>query len=297
MLGLIGSPWFERQAREHLPEELRSDLTAAPDPRVSNLVDRVAQLELLARNPALPVVPQPSLSAPEPAALQSLEARLTALDSQLASQTSRLEALSVDQSNILSQIAQGDNRLRDLYIMAVTRRMLEAGRPLGPVEPVLTARFQASDQAALDALLAWSRAPQTRETLAARLHAMEVVAEMDKTGAVGWWEALKAKLGGLVTVRGERPSQPVVDAATQFEKAKEALAGGDLLLAATTLQTLPQNAELRQWQADARLLLAAETALNNLESHALDAAIAHLPVSAAGSAQGEPTPAVTNPPF
>ena len=294
-LGLIGSPWFERRAREHLPEEFRSDVTAVPDPRVNGLIDRVAQLELLARNPALPVVPQPSPPAADTAALQSLEARVTALDSQMASQSGRLEALAADQASTLSQVAQGDDRLRDLYITAVTRRMLEAGRPLGPVEPALIARFQASDQPALDALLAWSRAPQTRQTLAARLHSMEIAATQNEDSATGWWEAVKAKLGSLVTVRGERAAQPV-DAAARFQTAKDALASGDLLLAVTTLQALPQTAELRQWQSDARLLLDAETALGGLESRALDAAIAHLPAPPASAAPVvAQAPAASNP--
>ncbi|TPE63700.1 hypothetical protein FJQ54_02260 [Sandaracinobacter neustonicus] len=274
-LGLIGSPWFERQARAHLPEELRSDVTPLPDPRVSSLLDRVTQLELLARNPALPVVPQ---APQDSAAIETVGNRLTALESQLAGQAGRIDAFAAEQSRTLSQMEQEDGRLRDLYLMAVTRRMVEAGRPLTPLEPALVARYQASDQASLGALLAWSRTPQTRQTLAARLQALQLAADKPTAAPAGWWDRLKATLGGLVTVREERGAEPM-DASARLAAAKEAMAEGDLQLAVTTLQALPQTPALREWVADARQLLAAEAALGDLESKALDTAIAHLPAA------------------
>lgn len=277
-LGLIGSPWFERQTRSHLPPELRSDVLPSPDPRVDGLSERLARLET-AEPPQLPAPLAQADSAPP-----VQDSRIAALESRSAALNSSIEALVAEHARTSSALAMEDNRLRDLFLLALTRRLFEAGRPLTPLEPALVARFRDSDSARLDALFAWSRAPHDRQALAARLAQME--AQADTLATQGWWERVKAGFGRLVTVRGEGVAEPV-RFETQMAKAQDALRAGDLSLAIAALRPLPQTAAIREWLQDARLLMAAEAALTQLETAAIDNAIVDVARTA---------PAVTLPP-
>ena len=203
-------------------------------------------------------------------ALESASSERMKADTDLSAQ---MQALSADLQRLTDQALAGDERMRDMFLLAVMRRMVVAGRPLTPMEEMMALRFRERDSVAVDALVDWSREPQTRRTLAGRLPELgRVAAQAEAQTAGSWWEKLKAGLSSMVTVRqpaGERApgSTEAVGAAAT------ALRNDDLELAISEMASGPQNPATRQWIRDAQLLLAAELALDRLDSLALAAAI------------------------
>jgi hypothetical protein len=156
--------------------------------------------------------------------------------------------------------------------------MLEAGRPLTPIEAAIEGRFRNRDGAAVEALAAWSAAPQTRRTLHSRLDALADLPPPAEAG--GWWERLKARLSGLVMVRGAKVE--TADDRALMAQARAAMAAGDVELAVSALSEGAWPPPVQQWVQDARILVAAEEALARLETDALEAGV--------GELQAQPTP-------
>lgn len=266
LIGLLASPWLEAEVRGHLPAGIQPPEPAA-SAEVQALEARLAQLE------SRPPVPRAAAAPPSMEWANALEAaqseRLQA-DTDLSAQ---LQAVASDLRRVNEQARAGDERMRDMFLLGVARRMVLAGRPLTPVEELFARRFRGTDASAVDAMMEWSREPQTRRTLASRLPELgRVAAETEATAAGNWWERLKAGFSSMVTVRdpgGERAP----DGEEAVKGAVSALRNDDLELAISELGSGPQTPATRQWIRDARLLLAAETALDRLDALALAAAI------------------------
>jgi len=274
IMGMIGSPWFERQIRGQLPEALQAEQPIAQDPRVDALLARVERLEAQpSAGLVAPAAGQPENMVPIFGRLAALEAQAAAFQSSDASMVARLEQLAMDLQRTSGNAEAGDRQVRDLFLVSVARRMVESGRPLGPVQSALSARFSAQDAAAIDSLERWSNVPQTRESLGARLETLgDAIVAPTHADAPGFWGRLMARMSGLVTVRDGTVAGPAQTDA--LAAARDALAGDDIALAATRLQAAPPSAMRDQWIADARALLAAEMALDRLETMLLDAAAA-----------------------
>jgi hypothetical protein len=276
-LGMIGSPWLEAQVRGQLPPTLQTAPAQVPDPRVDALEARVRALE---------AAPKAALSAPAPASndgnaglegrIAALEAQAVALQGNDGSLVTRLGQVSEELARTSSAVVAGDRQVRDLFLLGVARRLVELGRPLGRVETLLAERFGSIDAPAVEALAAWSRVPQTRGTLMARLETLDAAILDTKTAGNSWWDRLKARLSGLVTVqRGDNgPAQPDPGAVPAARKALEA---GDLQVAAARIEQAPAGPARDQWLADARALIAAEAALDRLETQLLADAVATMP--------------------
>jgi hypothetical protein len=265
-LGLLGSPVLERELRSQLPPALQAEGSAPADPRVDALIERVSRLEAEGARPAATAAVPKDVNALA-LRLQAVESRAVAAESNDMNLIARLDALAAEVARTSSAVVETDGRTRDLFLLSVARRMLEAGRPLTPIEGVIDTRFRASDAVAVDALAAWSAAPQTKRTLASRLEALaEAPAPADSDG---WWSRLKARLAGLVTVRGEKATV-AADNRALMAQARAAMAAGDVGLAVSTLGAGNWPPAVREWIGDARALVAAEEALGRLESDALE---------------------------
>lgn len=273
LVGMIASPWFEQQVRRQMPGALQAEQPVARDPRVDALLSRVEQLE--ARTAAGPAAAHGADVAHNletvTGRIAALEAQAAAFQSSDASIASRLGQLALDLEQAGNLAEAGDRQVRDLFMVSAARRMVEKGRPLGPVQSALSARFSAQDAAAIRSLEHWSGAPQTRASLAGRLETMgDAMVEPARTGAPGFWERLMTRISGLVTVYDGTIAGPIDRDA--LADARDALAADDVALAATRLQAMPPSIVRDQWLADARALVAAEAALDRLESMLLDAA-------------------------
>lgn len=250
------------------------------------LRDRIAALEAaLARQPDAapdrqPDAPLPPINSPDAMfqanAGQPLEARIAALEAQ----TAALRAAEAASAIRLDQLANGlaaasgaaadsNRQMMDLLLLAVARRHVEQGRPFGRLADVIATRFRGTDAAAVDAMVAWGAAPQTRGLLAARLDALslKVGAEAPVATGTGFWSRLRAQLSSLVTVR-ERDAASAPDPVA-LAAARDALDSGDIALAAARVEQLPPGPGRDAWLADAALLLTAERALDRLETQLL----------------------------
>lgn len=302
LLGMIASPWFERQVRSHLPTALQPEQTpeqrVARDPRVDALISRVERLEAQPQGVSGGLAGAAALDpvAPMAARIAALEAQAAAFQATDANIAARLEQLAIDLQRTSGAAEAGDRQVRDLFMVSVARRMVEAGRPLGPVLAALSARLSAQDAAAIDSLSVWSNVPQTRQTLAARLDAMAKRADMRpaKAETPGFFGRLMERLSGLITVRDASGDAPLVT--DLLAAAQDALAGGDVALAAARLETLPPSSTRDQWLGDARALIAAEAALDRLEAMLLDAASADASALASAFVPPEPSDAAVPPP-
>ena len=290
LLGLLASPWAERRLRAHLPVAMQETAaTQAPDPRIAALEQRVRRLEQ---------TPPPVLAgAVEGAgasvqAIQPLRERMAALESQASNLvasdsglSSRLEQLAQEIQRVGGNAQAADQQMRELFLLSVARRMVAAGRSLSPLTDVLERSYGQQYGPAVQALTAWSANPGNRATLAMRLDNLPLdAAQAAPTGS--WWERLRARFAGLVSVRGERAvTQP---GATELRAtARAELAEGDLPAAIRTVEKLPATSARDAWLADARLLAGAEQALDMLEESAIGRTI---DTAAAIPAPGTPPP-------
>ena len=297
VIGMLGSPWFEREVRSQLPPPLRDQPLSQSDPRFDGLEARVARLEAAQARP--PSSGQPALpgavAAPAPAdpafdaRLAALEAQAQALQGSSAATATRIEQLAADIARTSGEAAAGDRQVRDLFLLSVARRMLDGGRALTVLEPALAARFRPADDAAVDALAAWSTVPQTRDSLAGRLEAMQAAGSVPVADDRSLWQRLRDRLSGLVTVRTEQASGLPADAAA-LPEAIAALKDDDLPRAIRRMQAAPPSEQRDTWLKDAQARLEAELAMERLESRLIG------DMSVALSAPVAPPPAPVNAP-
>jgi len=238
--------------------------------RLAALEARIAQLDSNAPA-ATPAANGPAASGPDPAArLETLEAAVERLAQTDSGLSARLDQLSGQVAAIADGTLRANDQARDLLLIAVVRRFLDLGRPLGPLLPQMEARFAARDSGAVAALAAWSRAPQSARLLAQRLVQLRTgPVEPQAAPGEGWWHRLWAQTSRLVLVR---PASAVQE--RPAELAREALAAGDVPLAVSLLQAAPRTPALDRWLADAGRLAAATSAVDRLEGRVFDAAAA-----------------------
>ncbi|MGL6042614.1 MAG: hypothetical protein ACRC1J_01705, partial [Sandaracinobacteroides sp.] len=173
LLGMLASPWFETQVRGTIPGALAAGQRVEADPRIEDILARLQVLEARAGKPDRPIA---AIAAPQPdfvRRLEILEALAESGREQDSAVQSRIDGLTAGLAQTGEAVAEGDARIRDLFLLAVARRMLEAGRPLTPLQASLDGRFRQNEVVSLDALRAWSLAPQTKRTLEGRLDSLE----------------------------------------------------------------------------------------------------------------------------
>lgn len=257
--------------------------------QMADLAARVARLEQaqVAAATAPPVLAAPGAGgagapayAGRVAALEALTGNLVAADTSLSA---RLEVLAQDVQRVGGSVQASDIQLRELFLLSVVRRSVAAGRSLSPLVDSLLRSYQQQFPAAVEALTTWSAKPHSRADLSTRLDTLP-----DETTAAAlsgtWWERLRARMSGLITVRNADAPSPV--AAELHIAAGKAMVHGDLAAAIAMVERLPAGNVRDAWLGDARRLLAAEQALDMLE----DSAIGRTIDIAANAPTGLPPP-------
>ncbi len=288
-LGMVANPWFESSVRSSLPVQLQDEADKRELVGLDALEQRVATLERKTATAA------PLLTAPESGGSAELVARVAKLESAangLASAdttvAARIDRLSGELAASTGADAADRAALKELFLLAAARRSVEVGRSFGPIEGALTAAFAPRDRSATEALVAWSSAPQTLKSLRARLDAPAAEPAAVPAAEGNWWDRLLARMAGVVQVRqtdslGADPE--IRDRATAL------LDVGELGRAIAALELSPQSPARDLWLADAARLLAAEQALERLETLLLAGTAAVSSVQAAS-----PNPPVDAPP-
>ena len=276
LVGAAASLWAGQ--RWWLPARGQQDTRppqAAESARVADLESRVARLEQAQTAAALA---QSAVSAQAPvvaagAGAGAYAARIAALEAQagnlVAADTSlsgRLEALTQDVQRVGGSVQASDMQIRELFLLSVVRRSVAAGRSLSPLVDSLLRSYRQQFPAAIEALTTWSASPHNRADLAARLETLPGET-MVAAGSGTWWERLRARLSGLITVRDGDATRP--DTAELHGAASKAMAHGDLAAAIGLVERLPAGSVRDAWLGDARTLLAAEQALDMLEDSAI----------------------------
>ena len=202
---------------------------------------------LAARVPAFtPVVAAPV----ESDRVAALEARLAMLERQ-------------------TQSVQGSAGRTDALVIAfAARRAVERGVALGYLEPLLVERFGASHQRAVATVVTAARSPLTLA---------ELIADFDRLGPLlrgkapdeGWWTGARRELGSLISIR--RNDVPNPRPAARIDRAHAHLVAGEVDAALAEVMRLPGAArpEAQGWIGNARRLIAAKRALDEIESAAL----------------------------
>lgn len=206
-----------------------------------------------------------------------LEERLAALDEQ-------------------SRAAVGNaDRAEGLLVAFAARRALDRGVALGYLEALLRQRFGGTQPQAVATVLTAAREPVTLQDLQEGLK--EVRPQLTGAGPEqGWWDALKAEISGMVTVR--KQGTPSTMPAERLQRAERRLETGQVDVALAEVLRLPGHEEAAGWIADARRYVLARRALDTLETAALleprspqaRAQPAPQPVQAATGQQPRPQP-------
>lgn len=274
LLALLAGLFLTPAIRERLP------LVARPEPVNSELLvdERLADLErrLAAQEEVISSI-QDKPAGGNPISeqrLSLLESEVRALAGAEATADDRIAGLARQMSTIGGAMSVSENRMRELLLVAVSRRLLDSGRPLGLMGPVFAAQFRPRDATAVDAMLAWSSAPISRRDLSRRLDEL-IDPQPAPDAGKGWWDRLREKLSGLVEVRSATTGDP---SALLF--GRQALAQGDLASAIARVEMAPQSGQRDVWLTDARRLLVAEGALDRLEMQLLTAVATQAPATA-----------------
>jgi len=198
---------------------------------------------------AAPVAEQRLVIDPETTRrVSQLEQRVTAIDSQ-------------------TRAAAGNaDRAEGLLVAFAARRALDRGVPLGYIEGLLRQRFGDTQRQAVATVITASRQPVTLEELQDELQG--IGPELTGAGAdQNWWNALRAELGELVTIR--RAGTPSTIPAERLRRAERRLESGQVDVALAEVLRLPGRENAAEWVTKARRYVAARRALDTIETAAL----------------------------
>jgi hypothetical protein len=229
--------------------------------------DKAAQflgVETVQKVPVAAVIAQPQLvtdkgsqlSAPRspaanPPAVAELEARLAQVER-------------------TTQLAAGSAGRADALVVAfAARRAIDRGAPLGFLENLLVDRFGARNAKAVATVISASRAPVRLDQLVEDYEGLEP--QLRGAGSESWWAGFRREMGSLVEIR--RADMPSRKPETRYRRASERLSSGDVEGALAETMRLPGSKAASGWAVKARRYIAAQRALDELESAALMSAI------------------------
>ena len=248
-----------------------------PGARWLGIAPEPARVEQAAPPPQVTVEPEPEPATPAPAGAERL-----VIDPEMTRRVNRLEE-QLAQINAQSREAVGNaDRAEGLLVAFAARRALDRGVALGYLEGLLRQRFGATQPQAVATVLTAAREPVTLQELQEGLK--EVGPELVGAGPdQSWWEAFRAELAGLVTVRKE--GTPSTMPAERLQRAQRRLETGLVDVALAEVARLPGREKAADWIAKARRYVLARRALDTLETAAL---LEPRTPPAAVQAQGQP---------
>jgi len=206
------------------------------------------------------LVPKPIVMNPTPA--QQAASAPAAESAQIASLESR-----VAQVENATQRAEGFAGRADALVVAfAARRAIDRGVALGYLEPLLIDRFGAQHRAAVATVITQSRQPVRLSDLIAQYQTLGP--ELRRGGPEdSWWTNVKRELGSLIEVH--RAERPAANPEARYNRALQQLSSGDVDQALAETMRLPGAARASDWIGKARRYVAAQRALDEIETAAL----------------------------
>ncbi|MCH7863058.1 MAG: hypothetical protein IH998_15620, partial [Proteobacteria bacterium] len=190
------------------------------------------------RAPAPAPLPSPNASAqpmvptlPPGTDLATLSARET----QLAGKLDQIELRLRDADGSARNAASYATRAERMLIVLATRRALERGQPLGPLEGQLKQRFGEHDGDAVAAILRAAAQPVTLEDLRLALDTLGPRLANDPGDSL--WNRVRRMLGNLVVLRQADTPSPLP--AERLRRARRALDRGDVEAALAEVAHMP----------------------------------------------------------
>lgn len=237
----------------------------------------------------LPAAPIPSPSASMSQAAAQTTANLAATDAALTAAAAKVSALEQRLAELNQQAvaAAGQaSQAEALLVAFAARRAIERGLPLGYLETQLRVRFGATQQAAVDRVIASAQKPVT---LAMLHETFEKLSPQLIGGAKteGTWDWMTRQIGELFVIRHADSPSPTAE--SRAERVREALAGGRIDIAIAEVERMPGKDAATEWLAHARDFASTEHALDQLETAALS--FPPTPQVVAKPAEAAPAPA------
>lgn len=194
----------------------------------------------------------PQQSAPVPAAESAQIASLENRVAQVESATQRAEGFA--------------GRADALVVAFAARRAIDRGVALGFLEPLLIDRFGAQHQAAVATIITESRQPVRLADLITQYQTLGP--DLRRGGPQdSWWTNVKRELGSLVEVH--RAERPAANPEARYNRALQQLSSGDVDQALAETMRLPGASRAGDWIDKARRYVAAQRALDEIETAAL----------------------------
>ena len=227
-------------------------IAAAPPPVADNAPPPAPAPQA---QPQAPVLLPPEANDPAQAADPALARRVASLEQRIGS---------VDTQ---SRAAVGNaDRAEGLLVAFAARRALDRGVQLGFLETMLQQRFGQNQPNAVGRIIFASHNPVTLQDL--QLGLQEAGPHLIGTPPdTGWWEALKAELGSMITVR--RGDTPSTEPSERLRRATQRLEAGQVEVALAEVMRIPARDNAADWIRKAQVYLAARQALDTIETAAL----------------------------
>lgn len=227
--------------------------------------------------PAAPPVAEAPLSAPAPTAaapqIQAApappagdEPERIVIDPEIGRRVAALEQR-IGTVDTQSRAAVGNaDRAEGLLVAFAARRALDRGVALGFLESLLRQRFGDSQPRAVGMIILAARNPVTLQEL--QLGLQEAAPRLIGTPPdAGWWDAVKAEVGSLITVR--REGTPSTEPTERLRRATQRLEAGQVEVALAEVLRIAARDNAADWIQRARLYVAARDALDTIETAAL----------------------------
>lgn len=217
----------------------------------------------------LPAAPVPSPSASMSQAAAQTTANLAATDAALTAAAAKVSALEQRLAELNQQAVAASGQASQaeaLLVAFAARRAIERGQPLGYLEAQLRVRFGNTQQAAVDRVIAAAQKPVTLGLLS---ETFEKLSPQLIGGAAseGTWDWMMRQMGELFVIRHADTPSPTAE--SRAARVREALAGGRIDVAIAEVERMPGRDAATEWLARARDFVAAERALDQLETAAL----------------------------
>ena len=220
--------------------------------------------------PTEPVEPVPAEPETEPEAEAPAETAASperiVIDPEITRRVAELERR-IAQVDTQSRAAVGNaDRAEGLLVAFAARRALDRGVALGFLEALLRQRFGDTQPQAVGTIITAAREPVTLQELQDELQ--EVSPQLVGAGPQqNWWDALRAELSGLITVR--REGTPSTVPSERLHRATRRLEAGQVDVALAEVLRLPGRDNAGAWIEKARRYVAARRALDTIETAAL----------------------------
>lgn len=214
--------------------------------------------------PILSPTPTPSPTSAEPAANDRVERvaeQQGGMDQRLAAAEQRLARL-----DLQAQAAAGNAaRAEGLLIAFAARRSLDRGAELGYLADQLRLRFGDAKPNSVETVIRFSRNPVTLDVLVARLEGL--APELTEASNDPLLERIGHELSQLFVIRRETTPSPRPE--RRVERARFFLESGRVNKAIEEVRNLPGAEQARRWIADAERYVAAQRALDLIETSAV----------------------------